>query len=147
MHDLLTRLEGQHRFLIEIAEFAERTQTPEGAWTAAETLAHLARYHSVLLQRIDLIVGADRPAMPRYKAEADDAWPQWRDAPLAESLQEIATQRARLRDRLETLTTEQWSRVGVHPVIGEMTLASWLEFFLVHEAHHLYTILVRRRQQ
>jgi uncharacterized damage-inducible protein DinB len=147
MHDLLTRLEGQHRFLTEIAEFADQTQTPEGAWTATQTLAHLARYHSVLLQRIDLILSGDRPAMPRYKAETDEAWPQWRDAPLTQSLQEIARQRARLRERLEALTTEQWSRVGVHPVIGPMTLASWLEFFLVHEAHHLYTLLVRRRLQ
>jgi hypothetical protein len=28
-----------------------------------------------------------------------------------------------------------------------MALSLWLEFFLVHEAHHLYVILQRLREQ
>lgn len=32
-------------------------------------------------------------------------------------------------------------RIGLHPVYGPMTLEGWTEFFLLHEAHHLFTIL------
>jgi len=31
----------------------------------------------------------------------------------------------------------------VDPAFGEMSVAGWLDFFLLHEAHHLYTALVR----
>jgi hypothetical protein len=29
----------------------------------------------------------------------------------------------------------------VHPLLGPMPIPLWLEFFLLHEGHHLYTIM------
>jgi hypothetical protein len=49
--------------------------------------------------------------------------------------------RAKLMARLLSLSEEDFERTGVHPKFGEMTLSQWLEFFLVHEAHHLYVVL------
>jgi hypothetical protein len=49
--------------------------------------------------------------------------------------------RAKLMARLRSLTAEDFERTGVHPRFGEMSLSLWLEFFLVHEAHHLYAVL------
>jgi hypothetical protein len=49
--------------------------------------------------------------------------------------------RAKLMARLLSLCEEDFERTGVHPKFGEMTLSQWLEFFLVHEAHHLYVVL------
>jgi len=43
------------------------------------------------------------------------------------------------------LSDEQLTRTGLHPVLGEMDIPLWLEFFLLHEAHHLYAILFRLR--
>jgi hypothetical protein len=34
-------------------------------------------------------------------------------------------------------------RVGVHPVFGVQSVAEMIEFFLVHEGHHLYMIMTR----
>ena len=31
-------------------------------------------------------------------------------------------------------------KTGTHPAFGQMTLMQWLNFFLLHEAHHLFTI-------
>jgi len=55
--------------------------------------------------------------------------------------------RAKLMARLRSLNKEDFERTGVHPKFGPMSLSLWLEFFLVHEAHHLYVVLqlVRRR--
>jgi hypothetical protein len=36
--------------------------------------------------------------------------------------------------------------VGIHPLFGEMSLALWVEFFLLHEAHHLYIVMTRLGQ-
>jgi hypothetical protein len=34
------------------------------------------------------------------------------------------------------------SRKGFHPSFGALTIPQWLEFFLLHEAHHLYTAML-----
>jgi hypothetical protein len=49
--------------------------------------------------------------------------------------------RAKLMTRLRSLNEEDFARTGVHPKFGSMSLSMWLEFFLVHEAHHLYVVL------
>jgi hypothetical protein len=33
--------------------------------------------------------------------------------------------------------------VGVHPHLGPFAVTDWVEFFLLHEAHHLYQVLNR----
>lgn len=112
-----------------------------GKWSAHEQLAHLARYHQVFLQRIDRIVTELSPEFPRYRAEDDPEWPAWTSLPTAQLLVRISSLRAKLMARLRSLCEEDFARTGVHPKFGEMSLSLWLEFFLVHEAHHLYVVL------
>jgi hypothetical protein len=49
--------------------------------------------------------------------------------------------RATVMARLQSLSEEDFKRTGVHSKFGAMSLSLWLEFFLVHEAHHLYVVL------
>jgi uncharacterized damage-inducible protein DinB len=112
-----------------------------GKWSAHEQLAHLARYHQIFLQRIDRILAEQSPEFPRYRAEDDSEWPAWRDLSTQQLLARISSMRAKLMARLRSLSKEDFERTGVHPKFGEMSLSLWLEFFLVHEAHHLYAVL------
>lgn len=112
-----------------------------GKWSAHENLAHLARYHQVFLQRIDRILAEQAPEFPRYRAEDDPEWPAWTSLPTPQLLVRISSMRAKLMARLRSLSEEDFQRIGVHPKFGAMTLSLWLEFFLVHEAHHLYVVL------
>lgn len=112
-----------------------------GKWSAHEQLAHLARYHQIFLQRIDRILAEQAPEFPRYRAEDDPEWPAWSGLPTPHLLVRISSMRAKLMARLLSLSEEDFERTGVHPKFGEMTLSLWLEFFLVHEAHHLYVVL------
>ena len=41
---------------------------------------------------------------------------------------------------LKSLEDDQLARTGRHPVLGKLTLSEWIEFFLLHEAHHIMTI-------
>jgi len=118
-----------------------------GKWSAHEQLAHLARYHQIFLQRIDRILSEQAPEFPRYRAEDDTEWPAWMSLPTPQVLVQISSMRAKLMALLRALTDEDFERNGVHPKFGTMNLSLWLEFFLVHEAHHLYVVLqlVRRR--
>jgi len=117
-----------------------------GKWSAHEQLAHLARYHQIFLQRIDRMLTEQAPAFDRYRAEEDPEWPAWTSLPTPQLLVRICSMRAKLMARLRSLSEEDFKRTGVHPKFGEMSLSLWLEFFLVHEAHHLYVVfgLVRK---
>jgi hypothetical protein len=112
-----------------------------GKWSAHEQLAHLARYHQVFLQRIDRILSENAPEFPRYRAEDDPEWPAWTSLPTSQLLVRISSMRAKLMARLRSLSKEQFERTGVHSRFGAMSLSLWLEFFLAHEAHHLYVVL------
>ena len=112
-----------------------------GKWSAHQQIAHLARYHQIFLQRIERILTEQAPEFPRYRAEEDPEWPAWSGLPTPQLLVRISSMRAKLMARLRSLTAEDFERSGVHPKFGSMSLSLWLEFFLVHEAHHLYGIL------
>jgi phytoene dehydrogenase-like protein len=114
-------------------------------WSAQENLAHLARYHEIFLERIDRISNEDHPALPRYRAEEDPEWEVWRQRPYRDLIGRLATLREQLVLKLKSLSDQDFKRVGVHPKFSEMELSQWLEFFLVHEGHHLYFIFQQVR--
>ena len=132
--------------LLEVPAQALERQPAPGKWSARENLAHLARCHELYRERLQRILQEERPAIPRYRAEEDPEWPQWQGLPLAEILQRMKAARAELVAFLGTLSPEQWRRVGVHSRFGAMSLELWMEFFLVHEGHHLYVVLQRARE-
>jgi len=60
---------------------------------------------------------------------------------------QLTALRLKLIDTIAGLQASDYARVGIHSSFGEMTVSLWLEFFLVHEAHHLYMILQRIRER
>lgn len=120
-------------------------QAVPGKWSANENLAHLGRYHEIFLERIQRILTEQNPQFSRYRAEEDPQWEAWRTLAYKEVAGKLASLREMLVTRLKSLSTEDYARTGIHPKFGEMTLALWQEFFLVHEAHHLYVALQQVR--
>jgi hypothetical protein len=98
-----------------------------------------------MLERLRLILNEDRPNLPRYRAETDPEWERWRSLPLDEVLSLVKAQRAEIVRLVDGLDEEDVARVGVHPTLGPLNLAEWIEFFLLHEGHHLYEALLRVR--
>jgi hypothetical protein len=117
-----------------------------GDWSARENLAHLARHHAVFLERLRRLLAEDRPPLGRYLAEEDAEWPAWAALPADEAVRRLRALRAELLALVQALSPEEARRTGVHPSFGELDVAGWLEFLLLHEAHHLYTALVRVAQ-
>jgi len=116
-----------------------------GKWSAHENLAHLARIHEIYLERIRRILSEERPGLSRYTAEDDAEWPQWAALSTEEVLQRLQTLRGQLLEVVGKLSAAQLGRVGIHPSVGAMTIPEWIEFFLLHEAHHLYAAMQRAR--
>lgn len=116
-------------------------------WSARQHLAHLTRYNEIFQQRVTRILEEECPRLDRYRAEEDAEWPKWESLPGETVLTRLRRFRAELIGRLEQLPEESYSRAGIHPSFGPMTLAEWLEFFLVHEGHHMYEIFKAGRTQ
>ncbi len=111
-----------------------------GKWPARLHLAHIGRMHEVYRVRIDTILAEDVPALSPYRAEADADWPTWSALRAPEIFERARLLRSRMIDELRPLTDLDLARVGEHGKFGPLPLSQWLEFFLVHEAHHLYQI-------
>lgn len=109
-------------------------------WAAREQLAHITRYHELFLTRLSRILTESDPALPQYRAENDPDWPQWSALPADALLRKVEELRQQLIQTVQALTPGQWNRTGQHSKFGSLTVAEWLEFFLVHEGHHLYAI-------
>ena len=143
----LRRLETQ----LDLVPFLLRGFTPEsmmarsasGEWSAHENLAHLARQHSVFLERLQRILAEDAPELGRYRAEEDTSWSEWSSLPTDEVIIRLNTLRAQILQFMSGLSNADVKRVGIHPVLGQMDITHWVEFFLLHEAHHLYKVMIR----
>ena len=116
---------------------------PSGKWSALLNLAHVGRHHEVMRERLDRVLTEDRPTMPRYRETEDPGWSEWESLPPEAVLARLQERRDGLVAWADALTPEQWRRTGVHSTFGPMDVSRWLEFFLVHEAHHLYVVLQR----
>lgn len=150
IEQLSIRLTAQLRALSRILQDGSpetiRARPVPDKWSAHENLAHLARHHDVFVKRLDRILREDGPRLPRYLAEEDPEWPEWRALSTDELLIRLKKLRDQLTQRIESLSPAQPVRVGVHPTFGEMTVVQWVEFFLLHEAHHLYVMMKRLGQ-
>ena len=45
---------------------------------------------------------------------------------------------------ITNLTPAELLKTGVHKKYGVLTITEWTEFFLLHEAHHIFTIFQLR---
>lgn len=114
-----------------------------GKWSALQNLAHVGRHHEVMLERLDRVLAEDGPAFPAYREAEDGGWPAWEALSAEELWPRLAERREALLAWAARLSPSQAARTGVHARFGRMDVAGWLEFFLVHEAHHLYVALQR----
>jgi hypothetical protein len=140
---LETQLQALDFILARSAPGALDARPRPDEWSARENLAHLARHHAVFLDRLRRLLVEERPALGRYRAEDDAEWPAWAALPPDEIVGRLRTLRAELVALVRGLSPADATRTGLHPTFGEMDVAGWLEFFLLHEAHHLYIALVR----
>jgi uncharacterized damage-inducible protein DinB len=143
---LKSQLDSLDAILAGASEDALLRRPADGSWSARDHLAHLARYHELFLERLDRILTEDGVQLTRYRTEDDPAAAPWFRLPVADLLARLRALRAEIVQRVAGLTASQWRHTGVHPAFGAMPLTLWIEFFLVHEGHHLYAILQRVRR-
>lgn len=125
------------------APFELLAARPEpGKWSIHENLAHLGRYQEVFAGRLEqLLHAAEPPTFARYVADNDPAFADWVGRAPAVVRAELRRTRQMLAERLQALTAAELGRTARHPVYGQLNVVGWAEFFLLHEAYHLFAVL------
>lgn len=141
---LIARLQAQpdavHRLLAGLTEAQIRGRPQPDKWSVFENLAHLFRYQEIFRERMVRILAAEHLAFPRYVADEDGGFADWCRKPLKRLLADGQTDRDRLNAWLAQLAPDQLARAARHPAYGLLSVEGWTEFFLLHEAHHLFTL-------
>lgn len=141
---LIDRLKNQHKTISEIISGVDENRLlvrpRPGKWHIKDNIAHLARYQEIFRERIDRILRKDVPRIERYRAEDDPGFEHWKPLDLKEILHRINSDRKEIFDLVTSLTEEEAGRTGIHKKYGKLTVVQWTEFFLLHEAHHIYTV-------
>ena len=139
-----TRLQYQHKSLVDIIDGLTdeqvRRHISPGKWSIFENIVHLQTYQHTFINRVKQILTGTNPSFDRYTAESD---PQFLDncsKSSREIMQDMITTRKEMAAEIIAFREEDYNKTAVHPVYGTMTLIQWLHFFLLHEAHHLFTI-------
>ncbi len=109
-------------------------------WNIHEQIAHLAKYQPVFIDRIRKILAMDDPQFDAYRAEDDDEFEIYCAFTTYELLKKISSDREVIYHLITHLPPDKLERMGIHQKYGKLSILDWTEFFLLHEAHHLYTI-------
>jgi uncharacterized damage-inducible protein DinB len=141
---LSERLLTQHKALaLIIAPLTEEQllQQPQpGKWSVQEQIAHLVGYQPLFLGRLHRILDTQEPFFEPYVGDDDPVFLYWRRQSADTLLKELEADRQQIIQLLQSLSSEQLQRTGVHARYGRLTVQDWTEFFLLHEAHHLFSI-------
>jgi hypothetical protein len=141
---LTERLKNQHKtiasIIITLNNSQIQTRPSKGKWNIHENIAHLAKYQPVFIDRVRKILTHNEPEFEAYKAEEDDEFEIYCAFTTYELLKKISADREVIYHLIHHLPVDKLERTGIHPKYGKLTVSDWTEFFLLHEAHHLFAI-------
>ena len=138
------RLKSQHLAISEIIKDLDddliNKQFAKDKWSIKDNIAHLALYHLKFLSRMDLIMSGKEQIFKRYNPDEDPELAEWRKLSKEELLRKLEENRSKVVDFVHKLKDTELEKTGIHQKFGKMNIVQWIEFFLLHEAHHIYTI-------
>ena len=141
-----------HELIRGLGDAQLRQRPIPDKWSPFEQLAHLVAYQPVFLRRMQLVEQQHEPSFERYVADTDPAFLRCVEQPLRELEDDLTTQRFIIYNHISRLPETTLRRTALHPLYGALSIVQWTEFFLLHEAHHLFAVFrlttgLRKSQQ
>jgi len=141
---LVCRLKTQHLAVAEIVKHIDEqrlSHQPEpGKWSIKDNVAHLVSYQPVFIDRVHQMLKGDTPTFSAYRADDEADFIEARGLSLNDLLSKLNGNRRQILELITNLPDDQLSLKGTHPKYGTLMITEWTEFFLLHEAHHLFTM-------
>lgn len=140
------RLTNQHDLIEGMVTRLSKEQLNQeifpGKWTVHQQLAHLVRYQEMFFERLQTIMNSFNAVFSPYVADDDEEFLKTAKLPAHELLIRLKVMRETLKDFYFSLNSGELIRKGTHTQLGTFSIALWAEFFLLHEAHHIYSIFL-----
>jgi uncharacterized damage-inducible protein DinB len=149
--DVVAALERAPRIVLPMVRQADpavlRRRPPSGKWSIHEHACHLAEVNPLFLQRLELMLAQDNPAIKSYDPGRDDAEDALLRVSLDDALDRFARDRGSLVARLRELRPRDWARTGDHDEYNSYSIFTMFRHLALHDFFHAYRIeelLLRR---
>jgi uncharacterized damage-inducible protein DinB len=146
-----TRMHYQHKTILEIIDGLSDEQIRRniwpGKWSIFEIIVHLQSYQHTFVARVNEILKGETPQFSSYTAEADPLFLDNCTKNTSDVIHDMLTMRKKMTAELLSFPESDYDKLGIHPLFGKMKLADWMNFFLVHEGHHLFIIFKMAAEQ
>ena len=108
---------------------------PDGGWSARQVAHHLADSEARAYVRLRRLIAEDEPVILGYD-EPEYARRLHYERPIGSSLGVLGAVRAASLELLESLTDEEWERIGTHSESGPYSVEAWLRIYASHSHDH-----------
>lgn len=115
------------------------TDGPDG-WSIVEIMSHVYEYEDLFMSRIQQMLTEDKPVFPQLDQAALAKQDRYQDRDFVQMWDGWLERRRAFLDLLKGLTDEQWQRLGVHPLLKEVTVMEMALNTVVHDIDHLEQI-------
>lgn len=138
------RLRTQHLSIGEItgpvSDDVLRQEPQPGKWSAIDNIAHLAVFQPIFQRRLQRMADEETPLFEPYIWQEDTLFAEFRQYSNRELLARVRHDREAFVSFTDGMKADDFKRKGRHPVYGTFNAAQMIEMFVLHEAHHLFTI-------
>ena len=107
-------------------------------WSVHEHACHLAAVEPLFSDRLDLMLSQRHPTVIAYDPPEADQAGALLMLNLDAELRRFTDNRARLVQRLSSLSSEDWGRSGEHPQFARYSIAIMVRHVLMHDMLHAY---------
>lgn len=138
------RLRTQHLSIGEmtghVSDDVLRQEVQPGKWSALDNIAHLAVFQPIFQRRLQRVADEQMPLFEPYVWQEDELFARYRALSNRELLAQYRHDREAFIRFVEGLKEGDFRRQGRHQAYGALNAGQLIEAFLLHEAHHLFTI-------
>lgn len=144
--ELLSKMRAERATLIaaldDIDEEQAAVRPPEGegeaGWSVKEQLAHLAEMEVSYREWVRRAIAEDQPDVTTGNHPDPVAHPHARahEATVPQHLAELASQRERTLEVIESIPLEGYERTASNQLFGELTVMQWLRSYYRHDRMH-----------
>jgi uncharacterized damage-inducible protein DinB len=122
----------------ETAESNRKRRPAPARWSVHEHACHLAVVEPLFSERLDLMLSQRHPTVMSYDPSEADQAGALLERDLDTELRRFTDDRARLVQRLSSLSTEDWGRSAEHPQYAPYSIAIMVRHVLMHDMLHAY---------
>ena len=109
-------------------------------WSCKHLIAHMSGMERRYIDRLERIVRLDDPRIDAFDADSLDPRPRFDREIIFDLMDEFSVQRQQSVYLLWSLDSGDWSRRGIHPYLGPLTVTQIAREMNEHDLSHLWQL-------